>query len=111
MIFGKMAIFAMLILSFHEHVGEVISSSDIFLNLFIQRLEVFIQVFHLVGESYTRMIYTMSGYYEGFSFLTFLSSLYHLSKGVFLIFFFVVWLILYPATLLKLYIMKYVGVP
>jgi hypothetical protein len=54
-VLGKMTSFTMLILPNHEH-GQSSHFSEIFFNLFFQRLEVLIiEVFHLPGYSYTNI--------------------------------------------------------
>ena len=45
---------------------EILSSSDIFLNFFLQELEVLvIKIFHLLGYSYTKIFYIICGYSKG----------------------------------------------
>jgi len=78
-----------------------LSISEVFLNFSLHRFEVLVtHVFHLLGKSYTKIFYTICEYCEGCCFLiTFsdcVSSVY--KKATFFE------SILYPATLLKLFI-------
>ena len=63
--FGIMDIFTMLILPIYEH-GRSLHFSEIFFDFFLKRLEViFVQIFHLFGQSYPKIFYIICGYCEG----------------------------------------------
>jgi hypothetical protein len=69
-----MSIFTMLILLIHEH-GRFFPPSEVFLHFFLQKLEVLVmQIFPLVGKSYTKIFYIICGYCEGCCFPNFFLS-------------------------------------
>jgi hypothetical protein len=55
----------------------IFPSSEVFFNFFFQGFEVLvIQIFHLLGKSYTKIFFTICGYCEGCYFSNFFFSLF-----------------------------------
>ena len=100
-----MVIFTILILPIHEQGRSFCllrSSSEVFFDFFLQRLEVLVkQILHLFGESHTKLLQVFCEYFEGvisiISFTFYLSFEYKKVTDLFE-------LILYPSTLLNLFI-------